>query len=1065
MVVCPNCGEENPPKFRLCGYCGTPLAAAAAPALPPHEVRKTVTVVFSDLKGSTALGERLDPEALHEVKERYFNAMAAEIARHGGKIEKYIGDAIMAVFGLPRAHEDDALRAVRAADGMRAALAQVNLDLQRRYGVALGNRTGVNTGEVVANDDPNAQQKLATGDAVNVAARLEQAAPENQIYLGEITWRLVRDAVEVEPVEPLELTGKAERVAASRLVSARGLDGNVRRVDTPIVGREAELAALAAAYAQATEQRVARLVTIVGDAGVGKSRLVREMLERSTALGARVLRGRCLAYGEGITFWPLVGMARGAAGIVDEDAPEVARAKLLAIVGEPDVADRLACAIGLSAAPYPLHELYWAARKFLEILARTAPVVALVDDIHWAEPAFLDLLEHLLDASSGAPILLLATARHDLLEERPEWSERAGATRLVLRPLSEAAAAQVVANLLGSAGLSDDVTRRIVAAAEGNPLFVEQMLSMLIDSRALRLEGERWVRADEYGEIAVPPTIQALLEARLDKLVREVRVSVESASVIGLEFPQPAVEALLPESVRPAVGEHLTTLARKHFIDPATISETEARYRFHHHLVRDTVYNGLLKRARANLHADFVRWADKVNAERDRALEFEEILGYHLEQAHGYLRELGPLDEKGLAIGRDAARRLSNAARRAFARGDMHAAANLYRRAAALLPADDASRHGLLPELGETLMELGDFAESRTVLAEAIGTAERAGNERLKTAAQLVGMLLRLYSAEPGDWGAEALRLAEEAIPLLEREDAHDEIANAWRVIGFAHGIAGRYGRVGDAVAKCIAHARLAGDARLVARTGLALSTSALYGPTPVAQAIAQCERIISDGLADRQVEGSVMCTLAQLRAMNGEFDAARALYRRGRALLRDLGQGVNAASTGLDVARVELLAGDLASAEREVLADYEFLKQRGETYFLSTMAALLSRILRDRGRDDEAMAFSKSAEEAASADDVESQILWRCIRVSLVARAGELTQAEQLAATALDLARRTEVPALQADALAELAGVLHLRGRAADARSTIAEAIALYAAKGDVVSLARARELAARIG
>src|SRR5262245_45010129 len=270
MIQCPACGEENPPKFRLCGYCGAPLSGT--PALPAHEVRKTVTIVFSDLKGSTVLGERLDAEALHEVKERYFQAMAAEIARHGGKVEKYIGDAIMAVFGLPRAHEDDALRAVRAALGMQDALARVNAELQSRHGVTLANRTGVNTGEVVANDDPGADQKLATGDAVNVAARLEQAAPMNQIYLGDVTYRLVRDAVEVEPVEPLELKGKAQRVPAYRLLSARGLDGNLRRSDTTIVGRDAELAEFARVYREVTEGRAVRMVTVIGDAGVGKSR-------------------------------------------------------------------------------------------------------------------------------------------------------------------------------------------------------------------------------------------------------------------------------------------------------------------------------------------------------------------------------------------------------------------------------------------------------------------------------------------------------------------------------------------------------------------------------------------------------------------------------------------------------------------------------------------------------------------------------------------------------------------------------------------------------------------------
>ena len=348
LIVCPGCGEENPAKFRLCGYCGVALSASAPPPLPAHEVRKTVTLVFSDLKGSTALGERLDPEAMREVMDRYFKAMAAEITRHGGKIEKYIGDAIMAVFGLPRAHEDDALRAVRAAAGMREALLRVNADLLRRHGVALANRTGVNTGEVVADDDPNAAQKLATGDAVNLAARLEQAAPENEIYLGETTWRLVRDAVEVEAVEPLELKGKTERIPAYRLVSAHGEMGSVRRVDTPVVGRDAELAALAEACAQARVTRSSRLVTVIGDAGLGKSRLVHEAVLRAGD-GARVLRGRCLPYGDGITFWPLREMVFGAAGIKNYDAPEQASEKLLAAIGEPDVVDRLAAAAGLSA--------------------------------------------------------------------------------------------------------------------------------------------------------------------------------------------------------------------------------------------------------------------------------------------------------------------------------------------------------------------------------------------------------------------------------------------------------------------------------------------------------------------------------------------------------------------------------------------------------------------------------------------------------------------------------------------------------------------------------------------
>ncbi len=1059
MINCPSCGEENPPKFRLCGYCGTPLAVAAA--LPAQEVRKTVTIVFSDLKDSTALGERVDAEALHEIKQRYFAAMSAELTRHGGRVEKYIGDAIMAVFGLPRAHEDDALRAVRAASGMRAALSRVNADLLARYGVALANRTGINTGEVVATGDAGAVQNLATGDAVNVAARLEQAAPVGQIYLGELTYRLVRDAVDVEPVESLELKGKTQRLPAYRLVAALGLDGHVRRHDTPLVGRDAELEALEAVYREACEQPVARLVTVIGDAGAGKTRLTAEFVDRRAG-HARVLRGRCLPYGDGITFWPLRGLVGEAAGIREDDAPEAARTKLLACAVDSGVADRLAAAIGLSTAAFPLHETNWAARKFLERLAAKSPVLAFVDDIHWAETAFLDLIEHVLDTASSAPIVWMATARHDLLEGRPQWSERAGASRLVLGPLSDNASAQVVENLLGSAGLPHDVVGKIVAAAEGNPLFIEQMLSMLLDADVLRQEGGQWVRGSGSSDITVPPTIRALLEARLDNLGREERVAVEPASVIGVEFAQHALESLAPEAIRPMMTQHLGALARKQFIDPATSRDAETIYRFHHHLVRDTVYNGLLKRTRATLHINFVRWADKINAERDRALEFQEILGYHLEQAHRYLAELGPLDEQGIAIGADAAGRLSNAAKRAFARGDMHAAGNLFQRAIALLGENDAVRLALLPEFGEVLLELGDFAQARTVLDQAQAAAERAGNRRIAASAQLLRMRVRIFSAEPGDWSEETLRVAHESIPLFERESAHPELARVWRLMSMVNGTAGRYGQASDDLTRSMEHARLAGDERLIARNAMGLAVNTLLGPTPVPHVIVQCEQMIAAGLSDRQAESRLLCTLALLHAMSAEFDKARVLYRRGRAMLRELGQGVMAASAGIDILNIEVLAGDLVAAEREVMPDYEFLARLGETFVLSTIAAMLSRVVRDQGRDDEALVFSQVAEGATAADDIESQALWRSIRAPILARAGNLAEAESLARTAVELSQKTDAPQLRGDTLSELAAVLLLAGRIDEAREAIDSAIAIYEAKGDVVSAARAAGWAA---
>ena len=1058
MINCPKCNEESPPKFRFCGYCGTPLVAAPAPS-PARVVRRTVTLLFCDLKGSTALAERLDPEAMHEVKERYFTTMAAEITKHGGKIEKYIGDAIMAVFGLPLPNEDDALRAVRAAAGMQAALRGVNEDLSQRYGVILANRTGVNTGEVVGDSDPTADQKLATGDAVNVTARLEQAAPENEIYLGEATYRLVRDAVEVEAVEPLELKGKSERVAAFRLVSVSGIDGYVRRHDSPIVGRDEELAAIDKTLREVIETRAVRMITIIGDAGIGKTRLAQEVVKRA-GVNAKVVRGRCLAYGDGITFWPLREMAGGAAEIRFDDKPEEGRAKLATLVGDESVADRLAAAIGLSQAAFPLHEINWATRKFLESLTANGPLVALVDDIHWAETAFLDLLVNVLDTSENAPILLLCTSRHDLLEKRPEWGERASALRLVLRPLTDAAAAKVAVNLLGATGLPAEVVARIVEAAEGNPLYVEQMLAMLVDSGALRQEDGRWIRAESYGEIAIPPTIKALIEGRLGQLRREERGVIEPASVIGLQFVAPAVASLTPEPVRASVDGHLLALTAKQLVHSVPAMDADSLYRFHHHLVRDTVYSGLLKRVRATLHVDFVRWADQVNAERGRALEFEAILGYHLEQAHNYLAELGSLDQKGRDIGADGARRLLSAGRRAFSQGDANAAGNLIRRAVALMHRDDPQRLPMLPELGEVLLTLGQFNEVRTVVDEALATARAVGNRKVEASARLTRMLLRLYSRESdSSWSDSALELTTDLIPLLEQQEAHGELGRAWRLVAMVQQIAGQLGKASETIAKVIHHAHLAGDERLVARSALGMTLNVVHGPTPVAEALPQCEALIAGDLADRQAQNLVICKIAQLHAMTGDYETARKKVRSARTVLRDLGQSVQVAQSSIDAAVVEMLAGDAAGAEREIRPDCEMLQAVGETYFLSTMASFLARAVLDQGRDDEALAWTETAERSSTEDDVDAQVHWRGVRALILANKGALAEAEALARKGRELAFQTEAWSIRASSLSDLATVLVRAKRPDEARQALGDAIAIYAAKGDVSSVARAEK------
>jgi class 3 adenylate cyclase/tetratricopeptide (TPR) repeat protein len=1055
VQICPGCGEENPARFRLCGYCGTPLAAPAS----GQEIRKTVTIVFSDLKGSTDLGERLDSESLREVMTSYFEAMRAELEGHGGTIEKYIGDAIMAVFGLPTLHEDDALRAVRAAAGMQQALAALNDELDRMWGVRLANRTGVNTGEVVAGD-PAGGQRLVTGDPVNTAARLEQAAPPNEVLIGDLTYRLVRDLVDVEPVEPLELKGKAEPVTAYRLRSvaigrpAHGADA------APMIGRAAEMGRLREVFGDAVGSRRLRTVTIVGDAGVGKSRLTREFLA-SVDEEAYIVRGRCLPYGRGITFWPIVEIVRAVADIDDDDPPDRARSRLLGLVGDTEVAARIASVIGLSEAAFALGEVFWAVRRLVEILAERGPLVMVVDDIHWAEPTLLDLLEHLSEADLAVPALVVCTARHDLLEDRPDWGERPREERIVLAPLADDQAGALVEALLGRSGVPVAVQRRVTTAAEGNPLFVEQLVSMLVDEGTIRrVEGD-WRLADEVGEIPVPPTIQALLSARLDRLGRDERSVVEPASVVGLVFPEAAVRWLAPEPVRDGLAGHLSTLDRRQLVHPdPSAAEGEPSYRFHHILIRDAAYNGQLKRTRAALHERFVEWADAVNADRERALEFEEILGYHLEQAHRYLAELGPLDEHGIELGVRAAQRLAAAGRRAFARGDLPATVGLLRRAAAVLPTGTRLRPQLLIEAGEALTEAGELATADEVLEAARGESVALGDATLEATAGL-GLLYLHYLTEGDEPEAAVVARVEAAISVLEAAGDERGLSRAWRVLTNVHFAGCRYLDATNAAERMIEHARLAGDRSLELRVLPALATCAQLGPTPVPEAIAIAERVLAELEGDRKSEAYTLRALANLEAMRGRFEEARALYRRSRATLDELGWRFDAALTSaIASGPVELIAEDPAAAEAELRRDYEALAAMGERNYISTTAAFLAEALYRQGRDEEALRMTKESEAIAAADDVATQYLWRSVRAKLVARQGRFAEAEALAAEAIRIIGTAQDPDSQGYAAIDQAEVFRLAGRREDAMRAAEAAAALFDRKANLASAGRARRL-----
>ena len=1052
MPVCSSCGTENPEIAKFCLACGSPLGAAPP---PPQEVRKVVTIVFSDLKGSTSMGERLDSESLREVMTRYFDTMSAELEQHGGVVEKFIGDAVMAVFGLPMLHEDDAVRAVRAAAGMQRALEELNDELERVWGVRLTNRTGVNTGQVVSGD-PTTGQRLVTGDAVNVAARLEQAAGANEVLLGDLTYRLVRDYVDVEPVEPLELKGKAERVPAYRLVSVRRSSERPRRLDAPMIGRADELAVLDRVLRDAVAAGRSRLVTVVGEAGVGKSRLIDEFM-RSVDGDATVLRGRCLPYGDGITFWPLAEAVRQAAGIVERDSAAEARRKLCALLSDSDVVARVESAIGLSEEPFPVQDLAWAARKLFEELSATRPLVVLFDDVHWAEATFLELVEHVA-ANGEAPLLVVCSTRRELIERLPEWSSADGACRVELEPLSAEDTSTVAEHLLGGTGLDDSVRARIVEAAEGNPLFVEQLLSMLIDEGLIRFEDGCWRATGAVEHATVPPTIQALLASRLDRLTLDERAVVEPAAVIGQVFQRHAVQHLTSDTVGDAVGAHLVTLTDKQFVRPDSSRPLEEEaFRFHHILIRDTAYEGVLKRARATLHARFVEWADSVN--REGAVEYEEILGYHLEQAHRYLSELGPLDESGLAIGADAAGRLASAGRRAFARGDVPAAANLYGRAAAVLPEDAPARLELLPEYGEALLQTGRFEEAEVVLEDAIDRAGRAGTPTVVANASLVRLLVRLRAGDPESWRKEAAEAIAEAMAVFEQAGDDAGLAKAWRLLAWTHGTACRFGNAAEASDRALDHARKAGDARQQARAATAYAAAALYGPTPVTEAIERCERMVAEVSGDRQAEGVVSALLASLLAMNGSYERARTLAGRGLSMLEELGLEVEVASARLESWRVEMFAGDVEAAERELRHAYDLLVAAGERYFLSTIAGLLGQTLYALERFDEVEPLCELARELATEDDVDTQALWRCVLGKLEAREGSFDEAERLIGEALEILAPTDAVLFEFGALLDLAEVRRLAGRDGVA-DTLSAARDLASAKGSPVMTRAAEQL-----
>jgi class 3 adenylate cyclase/tetratricopeptide (TPR) repeat protein len=1046
MAGCPSCGASNPERFRFCGTCGAALPEAHGVG----QTRKVVTILFVDVSGSTELGERVDPEVMRRAMTRYFAIAQDVIEQHGGTVEKFIGDAVMAVFGVPSVHEDDALRAVRAAVDARQAIAVLNEDLAAQHGVRLNVRIGVNTGEVVAGE-ASAAQTFVTGDAANVASRLEGAAAPGEILIGATTQRLVRDLAVTEAIPALNLKGKQHPIEAHRVIEvAPATTTAPRRLSAPMVGRRDELNQLTDALARVNRDRACHLFTIVGGAGVGKSRLVREFI---AGFGdeATVVRGRCLPYGAGITYWPVMEAAQMAAAIDPTDSPRDARAKLAALVADAAdprrVSDSLAVAIGLSREPIPTEELAYGVRKMLELLARRRSLVVVFDDLQWAEAAFLDLIEDTARWIVDSRLLLVCMARPDFLDKRPSWAGGLlSATTLALEPLSVDNAARMISELVGDSTLGAVIRQRIVETAEGNPLYVEEVLGMLIDRGVLTEDNDGWRLTDDVSHVEVPPTIHALLAARLDSLPGDERAVAQRGAVIGRVFEQVAVRELSPESDRDEIPRHLRELTRHQMIGPHGADDV---YRFRHLLIRDAAYAALPKEERAILHERYATWLQASAG--DRVAEYEEVLGYHLEQAHNYRRELGQHDQQVESLAALAGRWLGSAGQRALDRRDLKAAGGLLRRALDLTSPTDPNHWTVAVALALVVQD-GEGADQATPIYEAILAAARGPTSAvLPEVAAEVRINIAWLAGQRGDLTNAQVRTAiATELRALTRAGHYRLAILAWRMIGALYQTDVDVGRAERSARRAARLAARSGDGSAEPRLLVDLVNLGVRSAMPIPEAIRLAEQALSTNRLDHSERMWAGVHLAYLAALEGRFDDARARFAETVAALTELGDTDTLADVTLMRARGEEEAGDDAAAEALYRAAMVMGEAGGWTGWTAGAAGRLASTLVRMGRDEE-------AETMATRALAEDPTPWGphyagAAKARILARRGEVADAISLAQRTIADSRAAgfeAYPIIFGFTAESLAAVLVAADRFGEARTVLYDLLPVYRAKG----------------
>jgi class 3 adenylate cyclase/tetratricopeptide (TPR) repeat protein len=1065
MPSCSKCGKVVDADARFCPSCGQSLSIEP---LRAARARKRVTVVFSDITGSTSLGEQLDPETVKNVLSRYAAEMTRAVEAHGGMVEKFIGDAVVAVFGVPAVHEDDALRGVRAAADIGSALEELNLELARRFGVTLQVRTGVNTGEVVVREGMR-HEGYVVGDAVNVAARLEQAAEPGEILLGHETYLLVREAVEAEPVPALTVKGKSAPVAAFRLLEvAAPVAEPERGLDSSLVGRRRELSQLRHAFDLAVNERRPRLVTVLGAPGVGKSRLAGELIS-GLRDSATVLRGRCLSYGEGITYWPLAEVVKEIAAIGEEDTSEEAQGRIAALlVSEDDrrsIARAVNGALGLSDARVPPEEIFWAVRRLFETIARNDPIVMVLDDLHWAEPTFLDLIEYLVRSSEGA-LLLLCLARLDLRELRPGLAVDEGNRALIsLQPLGKGDSEELVRNMLGEAPLPEDVSARITGAAGGNPLFAGEMLRMLVDEGLLERDNGVWRVIGDISEVRVPATIEAVLADRLDHLESGERDAVERASVIGEEFWPGAVTMLSPAVLRAEVPGRLEALERKELVVAGGHAFAgEEAFKFSHILVRDVAYGGILKEARSELHERFADWLETKVGER--VTEYEAILGYHLDQAYRYREELGPVDDQARLLARRAAGRLASAGMRAAAGRADAEAISLLSRAASLLPRRVPERLELLPIIGESLEGTANHARAKEIYAEALEEAIAAGHRAVEGRARL-GRAHVDFVTDPSVSLEEIVEKAKEALAIFEEVGEHQALAKAWRLIGEARAYQGRAAEGEQALGRALDHLDLELSQRDANATFFAMGMCLLEGPVTLERALAfSQERLnLARQSGRRSLEADMLHLVGIGEGRLGRLEPARQALADSTAINEELGLRYMGQWSRRSLGQLELAAEELESAEQALRRSYEVLDEMGLTGSLAETAVPLADAFYRQGRFDEAARLLDKLDDDGTNDDASVAAPLLMVRAKLATVEMRYEDADDLAGRALELVEATDWACLQADTLLAYSEVLSRMDCASRAIAILRRALQIASAKQYVVASRKATHKLEELG